>query len=715
LGVVAVALLGMAALFLLGPLGCTGGGISLRGAPIILISVDTLRADRLPAFGYEGIETPHLDALAAESLVFENAYSPCPLTLPSHASLLSGVIPPRHGVRDNLGYRFDPDRHPTLPRLIKQAGYATGAAVSAYVLRADTGLGQAFDHYDDAIAVRSDRPLDRLERRGPATVEAAEEWIREREGQPFFFFLHLFEPHDPYEPPEPYRSRYEDPYDGEIAWTDEILGGFFDFLREQDLYDRSMIIFVSDHGEGLGDHGEARHGLLLYREAIHVPLMVKLPKGRRGGVRIQRPAQLLDIMPTVLEMLRIVPPGQLEGTSLLELAGPGGAELDQRRVFSETLYGRIHYGWAELRSLVGSRFHYIESPNPELFDIVEDPGETRNVLEDERRAFFELRRELEKLPSGFEAPAPADPEEAAQLMALGYLAAAAPETDGPRPDPKENLHIVDAVQRAVDLRASGKYEEAVMELEKLLASNPEVQDAHLLLAPALRALGRYDDALAASRRALLVLPTLEPLISLEMAEIYLAKGQSEQAAAQAALGESADAARSHELRARAALAQGDLTNALAEARRALGAAQPPRLPSLLLAAEIYLLREDFPSALGLLDRAWQRISRGESPPIANLQAKRGDALARLQRYEEAEAAFEDEIRLFPRNPQPYAQLALLYAATRRFERIEPLMERMVEARPDPATYRLAAETLERLGNAEGAEQWRQRAEAEGRR
>lgn len=709
----ASALLAALVLALLAVVSCNPSAGRMDDAPIILISVDTLRADHLPAYGYEGVATPVLDALSRESVVFDNAYAHVPLTLPSHSSLLSGLVPPLHGVRDNLGYPFDGNRHPTLPLLLKQAGYVSGAAVSAYVLHSGTGLGTGFDMYDDDFETRGDRPADRVERGGDATVARALEWIRGREDRRFFFFLHLFEPHDPYEPPEPYFSRYENHYDGEIAWTDEILGRFLDRLREEGLYDKALIFFLSDHGEGLGDHGEQRHGLLLYREVLHVPLMMKLPHGRLGGTRVTRPAQLIDVVPTVLGLLGITLPGELEGTSLVRLAeahdGAHDGALDNRRIYGETLYGRIHYGWSELRSIIDSKYHYIESPNPELFDLVKDPGETVNVLSDERRPFFELRRALETYPTGFEAPAAADPEEAARLMALGYLASAAPDTDGPRPDPKENLHVVDAVQRAVDLRAAGRYEEAVAELRSLLEMHPEVQDAHLLLAPALRALGRNEEALEACRRALQVLPTLEPLISLEMAHADLALGRYQEAAARAAAGESVDAAQSFELRARAALGQGDLDAALSAVRKGLVAGQPPRLPSLLLAAEIQMRREDPQGALTYLEQAHRQAADGSAAAVPGLEAARGDALARLGRYDEAERAFLEEIRSFPANTQAYTRLAVVYASTRRFDRIEPLLEAMAAASPAPATFALAADTLERLGNTEGAARWRERA------
>jgi len=232
--------------------------------PVIIVSIDTLRADHLSIYGYRGVETPNLAAFAGDAIVFENAYSHCPLTLPSHVAMLSGVLPAENGVRNNLGYRFDGQRVATIPMLLKKQGYSTGAAVSAYVLRGNTGLRDAFDFYDDAIGFESGASLGNLQRPGRMTIAAAEKWISAHSSQPLFFFLHLFEPHSPYDPPEPYRTRYADrPYDGEIAAADDLFGQFIRFLREKNIYDRAAIIVMSDHGEGLGDHGEQEHGISL--------------------------------------------------------------------------------------------------------------------------------------------------------------------------------------------------------------------------------------------------------------------------------------------------------------------------------------------------------------------------------------------------------------------------------------------------------------------
>ena len=291
-------------------------------APVVVISIDTLRADRLPIYGYDGVATPALDALAVDSLIFDEAYTSAPLTLPAHASMFTGVHPYDHGVRDNVGFRLDTEAWPTLSQMLATEGYATGAAVSAYVLRSATGLGAAFDHYEDGIEVADPEALGEVQRPGSETLAAAQSWLDGLSGQgaaePFFLFLHLFEPHSPYRAPEPFFSRYADnPYDGEIAAVDALVGQFLDDLRRRGIYDDSLVVLLSDHGEALGDHGEPEHGILLYRETIRVPLMVKLPGSASAGERTAAAVELVDLVPTVLKVLGMEVPDGLAGRSWL--------------------------------------------------------------------------------------------------------------------------------------------------------------------------------------------------------------------------------------------------------------------------------------------------------------------------------------------------------------------------------------------------------------
>ncbi|MCA1733803.1 MAG: sulfatase, partial [Acidobacteria bacterium] len=250
--------------------------------PVFIISIDTLRADRLPAWGYESGRTPAIDAFRRDAILFRNAYSNAPMTLPSHASLFTGVLPYRHGVRDNIGYSL-PAESVTLASALRAAGYRTGAAVSSFVLRRETGIGAGFEFYDDATTVAPTQTISSWQRDGESTRRSLTRWLDEASSAPPFGLLHIYEPHYPYTPPEPFASRFDDPYDGEVAASDSVIGRFLEDLRSRGLYDPALIVVLSDHGEGLGDHGELEHGVFLYREAIQVPLLVKLPGGARAG------------------------------------------------------------------------------------------------------------------------------------------------------------------------------------------------------------------------------------------------------------------------------------------------------------------------------------------------------------------------------------------------------------------------------------------------
>ena len=382
------------------PLLGAGCGRSTRAAPpspVVVISVDTLRADHLPVYGYRGVQTPSIDAIARDSTIFDNAYSNVPLTLPSHAALLTGLLPFENGVRDNIGFRLAPERQ-SLASLLRAASYATGAAVSSYVLRADRGLAAGFDSYDDSMPETPTR-----ERPGLESAAALAKWAENVRGRPLFLFLHIYEPHTPYKPPEPFASRYASaPYDGEIAAADAAVGSFVEFLKRAGLYDRAILVFLSDHGEGLGDHGEEEHGVFLYREALRVPLLLKRPGSAGAGKRISAPVSLTDIVPTVLSLLSLPVPSGLHGAVLTSL--PAGGPAADRRIYSETLYPRLGLGWSDLASLADARYHYIHAPRPELYDLAADPGERKDLAPGLPAPFRSLRTALETMSRPFSMP-----------------------------------------------------------------------------------------------------------------------------------------------------------------------------------------------------------------------------------------------------------------------------------------------------------------------
>jgi choline-sulfatase len=545
--------------------GCHGAGRNgdigpFPGAPIVVISIDTLRSDHLPAYGYKGVETPAIDSLRKDAILFSKAYSHCPLTLPSHASLLSGLLPNHTGVRDNSGYVFDAVHHPYLPQLLQKAGYQTGAAVSAFLLRRATGLSNGFDFYDDDMPAGAGG--ETAERAGAVSVHRGLEWMKGRGGKPFFLFLHLYEPHTPYDPPEPFASRYRSaPYDGEIATADAAVGTVLAELKRRGLYDGAIVVLLSDHGEGLGEHGEEQHGFFLYRETLQVPLLVKLPGGVRSGTTVLAPAQLVDVAPTLLALAGVERPAGLDGQSLFSLPA-------ERRVYAETFYPRLHYGWSELASLIEGRFHYIHGPAPELFDLAADPRETRDVLTAERPAAAGLRRALDGYDRSLAPPSPVDAETARKLASLGYAGQAQPGT-GPLPDPRTKRGVLRDLQTARVLAAGERYGEAAAVLRKIVGEEPGMVDAWAFLGSCLDHPPAEDPpaALAAYQKAF-ALAGGAPELALPVARELYKMGRFDEARAHAELAVPADPAAAQEVLASIALARGDADSALAMTRRA---------------------------------------------------------------------------------------------------------------------------------------------------
>jgi choline-sulfatase len=559
------------ATLLLSLTGCGGDRTTFDKAPVILISIDTLRSDRLPAYGYRGVETPALDALRKDSVLFERAYSHVPLTLPSHASILSGVLPPEHGVRDNSGYTFAAARHPYLPRLYKQAGYETAAFVSSFVLRRETGLGDGFDSYDQG----PEQGGGEAERSGVETVRAAVDWLRGRSAnearseRPFFLFLHLYDPHAPYRPAEPFASRYKaEPYDGEIAATDAAVGTLLDELKKSGIYDEAVVVLLSDHGEALGEHGEAQHGVFLYRETLQVPLLVKLPGGARGGETVTEPAQLADVAPTLLALTgRPVPP-EVDGIPLLgQTSGEKETAKTPRRIYAETFYPRLHLGWSELASLIEDRFHYIHGPTPELFDLVADPAQTRNLLDQERRVYASLRQAIGTYPRELAAPAAVDEETVRKLAALGYAAGGGRTSDGPLPDPRTQRDVLRDLEAAKAEISEERWAGAARILEGLVARKPDLLDGWFTLALCLERLDRPEDTLAAYKRALEIAEG-DPRYALPVARQLFRMGRLEEAAQHAELAAGEGPGEAHEILAAVALSQGNADEALTRMRRA---------------------------------------------------------------------------------------------------------------------------------------------------
>ncbi|MBV8519244.1 MAG: sulfatase-like hydrolase/transferase [Acidobacteria bacterium] len=648
------------ALLLLALVACRRETPPPRRPPVILISIDTLRSDHLPAYGYRAIATPNLDRLAHDGVVFERAFSNVPLTLPSHTTIMTGLLPAEHGVRDNAGYRLDPS-HATLASLLHANGYATAAAVSAYTLRRDSNIAAGFDSYDDRIDFVEGAPTGNLQRDGAATSAILKTWIAAHDAKPFFAFLHLFEPHAPYEPS----------YDGEIEKADRIVGDFLDDLRARKLYDDALIVLLSDHGEGLGDHGEQEHGVLLYREALQVPLIVKLPRGARGGERVTEPAQLADVFPTIASVIGITPP-HVRGRSLLDPGSP-------RALYAETLYPRIHLGWSELQSIVRYPLHLIDGPKPELYDVASDPRETNDLRATRRRDYAELARDLASFPHAAAAAPAIDPEERRKLAALGYVDAGS-SAGASRINPREHLADLAELKSVSELMTRRDYAAAAQRLEALLARNPGWSDLRNDLGFAYEQLGDLARADKTYRDGIRATPELAGDFALSLASVLAREGKLDDAAAHAKLALASNAPGAHEVLARIALTRKQYDEALREAA-AMRASPAHQIHAEVLTAQILAAQGHHDAALTALQHARERASADRVPLPPRYWFITGDTLASLGRTNEARTAFERAIAAEPTEPDAYVGLAFVEAASGNRGAADAALFRMTNAIP----------------------------------
>jgi arylsulfatase A-like enzyme/Flp pilus assembly protein TadD len=673
---------------------------------VVLISIDTLRADRLPAYGYAKVETPYLDRFRKDAWLFENAYSPCPMTFPSHVTMLTGLLPQEHGVRNNVGYVFQGSAHPSLPSLLKAQRYATGAAVSSYVLRADTGLAGLFDYYEDSLDPRLGSPFIDYQRSGYTTAAFARDWVERHRNEPFFFFFHIYEPHLPYEPPELFRGRYGATYDGEVATADDIVGRFLEDLKKLGVYDTAVVIVTSDHGEGLGDHGEDQHSILLYLEAIKVPLMLKLPGSWRAGRTVTAPAQLSDILPTVTALLGLETPKGVSGTSFLALEGSG---KPGRAIYAETLYPRLQLGWSELRSVIDARYQYIHGPRPELYDIVADPAEKHDLVRSDGAAARRLAQELERFPTGEGKASATDSETLRRLAALGYIGGLRDRPASDRlPNPVDNLKYVARMKEGWHLAGERRYPQALGVLSAIVKENPAMVEVWIKLGDILSEIGYDEQAAKAYRQVLERSPVFLGDVAVLLGYAELRGNHLPEAEEAARRAVETNPGKAHELLMRVALARHRLDEAEAHAR-AVADARNPQPPAMLLLAELHIMRGEFQRALEVVNEAEGRARELRLPPVYRLEFFRADALARLNRLPEAEAAYRKEIAAFPEEGQAYANLAVLHFLRGDRAGVERLMEAMAKASPNRRTYLLAATTYQALGNATRAEAWRRRA------
>lgn len=457
----------------------------------ILITVDTLRADRLHCYGFDSIETPTIDRFASHGIKFETCIAQTPLTLPSHTSIFTGTLPLYNGVRDNGAFLVPPELV-TLTELFKEKGYHTSAFVAAYVLDSKWGLDQGFDTYFDNFDLSRFQKVSLASVQRPANevMDEALAWLEKKKEEKFFTWIHLYDPHTPYEPPPPFDKKYQNrPYLGEIAFTDSQLDRLWKFLEENNLLDKSFVVFASDHGESLGEHRESTHGFFVYQEAIHVPLIFITPFERYQGLASSQIVSLIDIMPTVLEMAEIPVPSQIQGKSLLPIF------FEPRKsaktiAYAETFYPRFHYGWSELKCIQNERYKLILAPDAELYDLLEDPDEKKNLASSQRKIYKQLKAEAEDFIAKHSENAlemdyhKIDEETREKLAALGYIGSFTDSSklEGKKlANPKEKIVIFNMLSRAREMGLAGEVDKAVKIIKNIIADDPDITDAYFAL------------------------------------------------------------------------------------------------------------------------------------------------------------------------------------------------------------------------------------------
>src|SRR5262249_6919536 len=513
---------------------------------LVIVTLDTTRADRRGAYGSADVETPAFDRIAREGVLFDNAVAAAPLTLPVHSSMFTGKFPLEHGVRDNGGFFLGPEQL-TLAEVLKSRGYRTGAFVGAYVLDSKGGISQGFDPSSDKFDLSGPRTvsLSAIQRPANEVLDQALPWIDQGQGQPFFAWVHLYDAHSPYRPPEPFATKYKGhPYNGEIAFADSQGARLLAKLEQLGVSDRTVVMILGDHGESLGDHGEAAHGFFVYNSTTHVPFAIRAPIAAAKSRRVADPVRSVDVMPTALDLLGIPPPQGISGATLVPLMTGARRELGLD-AYSEAMYPLHHYGWSDLHALRAGRYKIIDAPRPELFDMDRDPQEATNLYAERRQLGDTMIGQLRSLEGRFsktQAALPAgdvDPEARQRLAALGYVGsfvATASDSRAGRADPKDKIGVFNRLGEATELTkeldAQGRppFDRIFALLDEIVRQDPEVIDAWFMLGTQHMANGDLAQAARYFQRTLQLKPDYD-LAVFNLAQAYRRMGNDEAALA----------------------------------------------------------------------------------------------------------------------------------------------------------------------------------------
>lgn len=717
-------------LLLAGMVGCHREVRPRPGQNILLFTIDTLRADHLGCYGHRRAATPRIDRLAREGVLFEQAVAQVPVTLPSHASILTGIYPPVHGVRDNTYFRLDPDAL-TLAEHLRANGYRTAAFVGAYVLDASFGLGQGFDVYDDRVgSMEASSPGSFAERSAGEVVRAFAGWLKAAPSEgPFFAWIHFFDPHMPYAPPSPFRERFRSsPYDGEVAYTDQQVGVALDELRARGQLDDTLVVLTSDHGESLGEHGERTHGFFVYDATLRIPLILRSPRSLPAGLTVEAQVTTVDLAPTLLELAGVSVPEGVQGRSLVRMMNGEEGETPLRPAYAECYVPQLNFRWAPLVALRQQGFKYIDAPRAELYDLTRDPGETDNLVakypDRAKRMKEQLVRLLESWPESVSARHQPDPETVAGLRSLGYLGGGQvpePSAHG-LPDPKDRLHLWEKAEQVILHLSAGEYGSAAELAQSILLEDANNLLALELLANAYERQGAPEQAIALHRR-ILALDESRPLSHVLLGNLLWKVGELGEAeeSFRAALQRDSRFPRAYERLGELYLSQGRIEAARESFAEALRLDDARRDARLGLARSLRAAKQ-----IGPARTEYDRLMRDHpgDPQIvseyAALIAQQGDIQAAEEmlrsapqssprvhytlsvilragnRTTEALDELDEALRLEPSFAAAHHDRGVILSRLGRMEEALPAFHKALELRDDPATRNALGTALCRL-------------------
>ena len=652
---------------------------------VLLITLDTTRADRIGCYGYLKAQTPALDGLARSGVLFQHAYCQVPLTLPSHSSLLTGTYPATNGVRIN-GMALTDSGVATLAELFHQKGYRTGAFVSALPLDSQFGLGRGFDTYDDNLGT-----TEAIERSANRVCDSALTWLAESKATPFFAWVHLFDAHSPYAPPEPYRNQLADPYDGEIAFADSQILRLLNWLDANGLRKRTLIVVAGDHGEAFEEHDETEHGLFVYTTTMQVPLILSFPTSVSGGQVVKNAVGLVDVFPTIIELLGWDQPEGLEGRSLAAVCR--GEEIAPRPVYGESMYPHLGFGWAPLRSLTTERWKYIDAPMAELYDLLADPREQANVNAEHASLGSRMRDDLLAMTEQMvarTAPAVADSEMLSRLEGLGYVGGSSrtidPSAESSGRDPKEMVGAYQGHSKAVGLLLKERFHEVIPIMETLVKQSPESDEFFNTLGKAYQGLGRYVEAQKAFESSLRVIPD-NPRRLWRLGESLLRQNKLEDArvALSAALEIAPNLAQAHCSLGDLLGRQGKPLEAMKHYQAAVSA-EPNLARAVGRLGVAYAKQQQFTQAVDHL-RRYAELEPTSPHALTNL----ANVLLQLRRPDEAVALYRTALRYDPQYAGAHQSLIQALTLTHRTDQLIEALRAAHVALPDarPVTVRLA--------------------------